>query len=485
MFRKVVSLPSLLRYGPEAQSRAPAATIVALSLCRHATHMFSTAAAAVSQEEAEGAATSQGRGRGRIKRRARVVVEDANPASTEGKPLAQSTRKQVDDADDREENVPIGGQDSLVYKTPKPDPLVSPLPLDTPEHVLERHKVRVDNLLAQAGFCSRKEARQFCRGYWVVALKPDGREERILTGKTKVLPWELRVEGGAAIEHAGKILTIAMHKPQGYVCTHADDEGESVYDLLPQTFSMRKPLLSSIGRLDKMSTGLLLFTQDGKLNSLLSNPGAQENGYGGCPKEYIVSLEEDLSEAGVEAAAFSSGRLQLVDGSICAPALLVPHSTKKNICKVTLGEGKHHQIRRMFAAIGHNVTGIHRISYGGLKLPDLGLKPGEWRVLEDNEVQRAIDAVTATKKSAKKDGTIQTGIKPTVPPMAKTALPFLGQGLGGFKMRLPRLRIAKEMPKLSELYAEQKKLLAAEADRMDKEEAEARAAKTSKKAKGE
>lgn len=382
--------------------------------------------------------------------------------------------------DEEEDNVPLGSKDSQVYKTPKPAPLSSPLPADTPDHILERHRVRVDNLLAQAGFCARRDARQFCRGYWVVALKPDGKEERILTGKTKVLPWELRVEG-EGIEHAGKILTLAMHKPQGYVCSHADDEGPSVYDLLPQTFLMRKPLLSSIGRLDKLSSGLLLFTQDGKLNSLLSNPGAQENGYGGCPKEYLVSLEEELSEAGVEAAAFSSGRLQLVDGTICAPALLVPHSKDKRVCKVTLGEGKHHQIRRMFAAIGHAVTGIHRVAYGGLKLPDLGLKPGEWRLLEEEEVQRAMDAVKATKR--RKDGTIETGIKPTVPPLPKTALPYLPGGGGGgspMRIRLPRVRIAKEMPKLSASFEEAKRLLAAEADKLDKEEAQAKAATRSK-----
>lgn len=243
-------------------------------------------------------------------------------------------------------------------------------------------EVRVDNLLSQAGFCARRDARQFCRKYEVLAQHEDGTRERIMVGRTKVAPSELRVEG-EALEYAGEMLHLVMHKPPGVVCTHSDYEGKSVYDLLPTTFGMRKPLLSTVGRLDKMASGLLILTQNGKLNALLSNPTISR---GGCAKEYVVSLEDELSESGVEAAAFSSGRLQLVDGSICEPAALVPHATRRNICKVTLTQGRHHQIRRMFASVGHAVTGIHRVAFGGLRLPDLGLAEGQWRQLTEDEL---------------------------------------------------------------------------------------------------
>lgn len=281
------------------------------------------------------------------------------------------------------------GAETSADKAPEPSVVDSP-PAARPklpswllsEDKIATTRVRVDNLLSQAGFCARRDARQFCRKYDVFAKHDDGTSERILVGRTKVVPSELRVEG-EAIEYAGEMLHLVMHKPPGVVCTHADDEGRSVYDLLPTTFGLRKPLLSTVGRLDKMASGLLILTQNGKLNALLSNPTLSR---GVCPKEYIVSLEEELSESGVEAAAFSSGRLQLVDGSVCEPAALVPHASMRNVCKVTLTQGRHHQIRRMFAAVGHAVTGIHRVAFGGLRLPDLGLAEGQWRQLTEDEL---------------------------------------------------------------------------------------------------
>lgn len=257
--------------------------------------------------------------------------------------------------------------------------------------------MRVDNILAQQGLCLRREARQFCRGHDIVAAlagPPPVRVARVLTGATKVDPASVTLDGAplAPQPPPGAHLHLALHKPAGYVCTHALDEGRTVYELLPAEFQLRNPVLASVGRLDKHATGLLLLTTHGGLAARLTSPRR------GVPKEYVVSLEQPLSPQLGEVAAFASGRLRLVDGSRARPAVLVPHADPalRHVAKVTLAEGRHHQLRRMFAAVGHAVTGIHRVGFGGLRLPELGLgTPGAWRQLTPAELQALLDGSAA------------------------------------------------------------------------------------------
>jgi 16S rRNA pseudouridine516 synthase len=148
-----------------------------------------------------------------------------------------------------------------------------------------------------------------------------------------------------------------------------------VYDLLPPRFSVRSPALSSVGRLDRDTTGLLLFTDDGALLHRIISPKAQ------VAKVYEATLAEDLR--GDEGQLFASGTMMLEsEKEPLAPAVLEVLGPRHACLTVT--EGRYHQVRRMFAAAGNHVETLRRLSVGGLTLGELPL--GEWRVLAADEV---------------------------------------------------------------------------------------------------
>ena len=251
--------------------------------------------------------------------------------------------------------------------------------------------MRVDNILAQFGTCMRREAAKICREWSnpeedasnarrITLVNDPG---RVLRPSDKVDPAALLIDG-APIPYAASQLHLVMNKPPGLVCTHAFDEGPTIYSLLPSEFLLRMPSLETIGRLDRMTSGLLLLTQDGLLNTRLCSPDA------GGSKVYLVALDRPLRAGVVD--MFASGRLQLVDGSVCRPALLEPHKEYSHVCSVTLGEGRHHQIRRMFAECGHTVTAIHRTAFAGLNLSELGISQGQWRFLTEAELLTTLEA---------------------------------------------------------------------------------------------
>jgi 16S rRNA pseudouridine516 synthase len=180
-------------------------------------------------------------------------------------------------------------------------------------------------------------------------------------------------------------LVLMLHKPDGYTCS-ADDPGATIYDLLPPRFALRNPQLSPVGRLDKDTTGLLLLTDDGALLHRLTSPRSH------LPKTYRVQLTEAL--AGTEGEAFAAGTL-LLDGerTPLAPATLMPFSARE--ARLTITEGRYHQVRRMFAAVGNHVTALHRESLGPLTLGELG--EGAWRLLTLGERAALDDAVRAAR----------------------------------------------------------------------------------------
>jgi 16S rRNA pseudouridine516 synthase len=168
-------------------------------------------------------------------------------------------------------------------------------------------------------------------------------------------------------------LVILMHKPAGFTCSH-DDQGRLVYDLLPARYLKRDPKLSSIGRLDAETTGALLFTDDGALLHRLISPKSE------LEKVYEAQLARPLE--GHEAALFASGTLVLRgEDKPCRPAAM--EATGERTARLTLTEGRYHQVRRMFAAAGNHVEALHRAQFGPISLGDL--KPGEWRLLTEAE----------------------------------------------------------------------------------------------------
>ena len=166
-------------------------------------------------------------------------------------------------------------------------------------------------------------------------------------------------------------LLLMLHKPAGYVCS-TKDKGRLIYDLLPPRFRLRDPVLSTVGRLDRDTSGLLLLTDDGALLHRIISPKSE------LSKVYEATLAEPLR--GDEAAIFASGALMLEsEQKPLLPAELEVLDPQR--ARLTLHEGRYHQVRRMFAALGNHVEALHRVSVGGLMLGDL--PSGEWRALDD------------------------------------------------------------------------------------------------------
>ena len=190
-----------------------------------------------------------------------------------------------------------------------------------------------------------------------------------------VVPHEaVRVDGEPLDPPQG--LLLALNKPTGVTCS-SKDAGRVVYDLLPPRFRLRNPALSTVGRLDRDTSGLLLLTDDGQLLHRIIAPKSS------VPKVYRATLAQDLR--GDEAALFASGTLML-DGEKAPllPAGLEPIDARN--ARLTLHEGRYHQARRMFAAVGNHVVALHRERIGGLALD--GLPEGEWRILGDADRAR-------------------------------------------------------------------------------------------------
>jgi 16S rRNA pseudouridine516 synthase len=228
---------------------------------------------------------------------------------------------------------------------------------------LPSSKIRLDKLLSSLGYCSRKE---------VASLIKDGVITHTLNlplkSDTKVAHDEIFFEGEPLDPPAGMV--ILMHKPLGYICSHDDGEGRLVYDLLPERWRRRDPKISTIGRLDKETSGLLLLTDDGALLHRLTSPKHKVS------KVYEATLDRPLK--GDEGEIFAAGTLMLNgEKTACLPAKLTvigpTHATLEII------EGRYHQVRRMFAAVGNHVTALHRSSFGDLELKDL--KIGEYRLI--------------------------------------------------------------------------------------------------------
>ena len=265
--------------------------------------------------------------------------------------------------------------------------------------------------LANLGYGSRKEVA------WMF------REGRVTDAAGEVLyaddPLDhdnVRVDGEPLDPPQG--LVLVLNKPAGCTCS-SKDRGRIVYDLLPPRFRLRDPALSTVGRLDRDTTGLLLLTDDGLLlhrivfdllpprfrlrDPVLSTVGRLDRDTSGLllltddgqllhriispkaklPKVYVATLAEDLR--GDEAALFASGTL-LLEGE---KAPLLPAELEvlgARSARLTLHEGRYHQVRRMLAAVGNHVEALHRERIGGLTLADL--PAAEWRALGEGDRAR-------------------------------------------------------------------------------------------------
>ena len=228
--------------------------------------------------------------------------------------------------------------------------------------------MKLVKLIANLGYGSRKDVAWMFREGRIT----DARGE-VLYADDKVEHGQIHVDGEPLDPPPG--LVLMLHKPVGYTCSRKDP-GRVVFDLLPPRYRMRDPALSTVGRLDRDTSGLLLFTDDGALLHRIISPRAQVS------KVYEAQLARDLR--GDEGELFASGTLLLEsETDPLEPARLEVLGPRH--ARLTITEGRYHQVRRMFAAVGNHVEALHRVSIGGLALDDQ-LAPGAWRMLMPEEI---------------------------------------------------------------------------------------------------
>jgi len=222
---------------------------------------------------------------------------------------------------------------------------------------------RLDAFLSSLGYCTRKDAKKFMR-HFVVCIKG----EEVFNPALKALHADITIDGEPL---DAPTLTLLMHKPPNVICSH-DDAGVLIYSLLPQRWQRRNPKLSTVGRLDVDTTGAILLTDNGELNHQLTSPKSE------VTKIYEAMLAQPLK--GDEAEIFASGTLVLNgESKPLLPAkltVLTPTKVQLEIC-----EGRYHQVKRMFAAVGNKVLELHRNNFAGYSVEDLAL--GEYKLLTD------------------------------------------------------------------------------------------------------
>ena len=227
---------------------------------------------------------------------------------------------------------------------------------------------RLDKFLCDSGVGTRSQVKAILKsGRVTVDGKPERDNSRKIDPKVNVIALDGEALGGY------RQVVVMMNKPAGYVTATEDKTERTVMELLPE--EMKYLDLKPVGRLDKATEGLLLFTNDGDLLHRLITPKKE------VPKLYYARHEGTAREADV--AAFAAG-ITLRDGLECLPAKLEPLGPGESL--VTVYEGKYHQVRRMMASRDLTVTYLERREEGGLTLGDL--PRGQVRELTEGEIRK-------------------------------------------------------------------------------------------------
>lgn len=232
-------------------------------------------------------------------------------------------------------------------------------------------KIRLDALLSRYGYCSRREA-----AGWIKAGRVTGRGGDVFKSSSeKAEPAEVLIDG-EEVEYPQGIF-VAFNKPCGYTCSHEEKEGDLIYDILPHRWQFRNPVVASVGRLDKDTSGLILLSDDGTLIHKFSSPKHH------VEKIYEFTTSEDIPESCI--SLFAEGTLILPGERLpLKPARLEILSPRQG--RLTLTEGRYHQVRRMMESQGASVVTLHRSWFGRLSLEELNLEPGDWVEVDPSEV---------------------------------------------------------------------------------------------------
>ena len=226
---------------------------------------------------------------------------------------------------------------------------------------------RLDKFLTNAGIATRSQIKAILK---TGRVRVDG--VAVKDGSVKIDPQKQTVTLDGEAVGGKKRMVVMLNKPEGFVTSTEDPRDKTVMELLPGEYKNQD--LKPVGRLDKATEGLLLFTNDGDLLHRLISPKKE------VPKTYYARHEGTAGEADI--AAFSAG-LTLRDGTVCLPAKLEPLGEGESL--ITVCEGKYHQVRRMMASRQMTVLYLERRSEGGLALD--GLERGKTRELTETEIQ--------------------------------------------------------------------------------------------------
>lgn len=244
-------------------------------------------------------------------------------------------------------------------------------------------KVRVQKLIAESGLCSRRKAEELIAGGKVTI------NGRVCSLGDKADPHaDIVAVGGKRIGEAPREKRyIMLNKPRGYITSMSDEQGRRIASELLDGVSER---VVPVGRLDRNSEGLLLFTNDGELANEITHPSRHVS------KTYRVTIDGRVSEEQI--MRLTSG-VELDDGKVtlpCGVEVLV-EQPERTVLRITIKQGLNRQIRRMCAAVGLQVGRLRRTAIGGVKLGML--KTGEWRDLTKEELRILRAAVGKPRKN--------------------------------------------------------------------------------------
>lgn len=245
-------------------------------------------------------------------------------------------------------------------------------------------EVRIQKLISDSGLCSRRKAEELIsQGRVTVNGRPCSLGDKASTRDL------IAVDGRTIAEQPREKRYIMLNKPRGYITTMSDEQGRKIAaDLLDGVEERVVP----VGRLDRNSEGLLLFTNDGDFANRITHPSRHVS------KTYRVTIDGKVSEE--QLMQLSTG-VELDDGKVTMPCTVdvLVEEPNRTVLRIVIKQGLNRQIRRMCAAVGLNVGRLRRVAVGSVKLGML--KTGEWRDLTAEEV-KSLRMASAEKKQQTK-----------------------------------------------------------------------------------
>lgn len=231
--------------------------------------------------------------------------------------------------------------------------------------------MRIDKFFSDCGIFSRSEINKVLKARRVmvdnqIITRPDFKIEEKLN--------KVELDGKEIVYQ--KFIYCMFYKPAGYITATEDKKEHTIYELLPNYFIRKKVM--PIGRLDKDTLGLLILTNDGDFCHKVTSPKFN------VEKEYYFELADEISKENV---AFIEKGITLKDGQETKPCIINMANAKQG--KIIITEGKYHQVKRMFGAVGNKIVFLKRIREGNLKLPD-ELKIGEYIFLNKENIEQII-----------------------------------------------------------------------------------------------